>query len=131
MRRVVQIFLLGLLLVACATQRPVPSQLPELALPQTLHVERDDGLDWLLVIQNEDGHLRFSLFDLLGVPLARQQLIGGKWRNDGLLPPNREARELFGTLLLALGQSKANVVPVMTLHLHNGHRYQFNPVQTP
>jgi len=71
-------------------------------LPQTLHIQRDDGQEWLLVVQQEDG-LRFSLFDPLGVPLSRQKKsAGGKWRNVGLLPPNPEARNLFIALLEAL-----------------------------
>jgi len=132
MRRVIiQPLVWCLLLAACATQPPVPVQLPELALPQTLHIQRDDGQDWLLVIQHEDGALRFSLFDPLGVPLARQHLIDGRWRNDGLLPPNREARDVFSALLHTLWQSKATVIPVMTLYPPNGRSYQFTPVQTP
>jgi hypothetical protein len=58
--------------------------------------------DWLLVIQHEPGALRWSLLDPLGLPLARQLLTQGQWRNDGLLPPNPEARELFAALLFAL-----------------------------
>jgi len=130
MRRIIPL-LLSLLLAACATRPPVPPQLPELTLPQTVHVKRDDGQDWLLVIQDENGHLRFSLFDPLGVPLARQQLIGGKWRNDGLLPPNREARNVFSALLHALWQSNVNEIPAMSLHQANGHSYQFTPVPAP
>jgi len=131
MRRVIHPFVLALLLVACATQPPVPTSLPELVLPQTLHVQRDDGQDWLLVIQDEHGHLRFSMFDPLGTPLARQLLFNRQWHNDGLLPPNREAQELFSALLHALWQSQANAVPVMTLHPPNGRSYQFTPVPTP
>jgi len=77
---------------------PVPR---DFILPQTLHIQRDDGQEWLLVVQQEDG-LRFSLFDPLGVPLSRQKRSDGKWRNVGLLPPNREARALFIALLEAL-----------------------------
>jgi len=128
---IIQSVLLSLLLTACASQARISHPPPELILPQTLHIKSDTGQDWLLVIQDEDGHLRFSLFDPLGVPLARQQLINRKWRNDGLLPPNREAQELFNTLLLALWQSKASTIPAMTLHPHHGRSYQFTPVQTP
>jgi len=131
MRRVIPPLLLSLLLAACAIQPQVLHPLPQLTLPQTLHIKRDDGQDWLLVIQAEDSHLRFSLFDPLGVPLARQQLINRKWRNDGLLPPNREARELFGALLHVLWQSQAGVIPALTLHPANGRSYQLTPVQTP
>ena len=58
--------------------------------------------DWLLVIQDEGTALRWSLLDPLGIPLSRQRLLDGGWQNDGLLPPNPEARELFAALLFAL-----------------------------
>ncbi|AYC34592.1 hypothetical protein D3880_20420 [Pseudomonas cavernae] len=106
----IRALLLGLclLLTACAARTPLPSTAPALALPLSLHIQRDDGTasqDWLLVVQDEAGALRWSLFDPLGVPLARQQLAGGEWRSDGLLPPNAEARELFAALLFALTPS--------------------------
>ena len=70
-----------------------------------LHIQReqaDQRQDWLLVIQQEDAGLRWSLMDPLGIPLARQLLQDGTWHADGLLPPNPEARELFAALLFAL-----------------------------
>ena len=94
----------ALLLSGCSTQ-PLPRQTPTLALPMQLHVQRqqaDQRQDWLLVIQQEDGGLRWSLMDPLGIPLARQLLQDGSWHADGLLPPNPEARELFAALLFAL-----------------------------
>lgn len=98
---------LMMLLGACAGHTPMPAGSPELtaALPISLQIERTQNTeqrDWLLVIQGEGQALRWSLFDPLGVPLARQLLQGGEWRNDGLLPPNAEARELFAALLFAL-----------------------------
>ena len=105
MPRVV-LFVLTLLLGACAGQTPVPASSPELTtgLPISLQIERtqnSEQRDWLLVIQAEGQTLRWSLFDPLGVPLARQLLEHGEWHNDGLLPPNAEARELFAALLFA------------------------------
>jgi hypothetical protein len=96
-----------LLLVACAAHTPLPSQPTPLvaALPLALQVQRsqaDSQQTWWLVLQDEQGALRASLFDPLGVPLARQLLRAGQWQNDGLLPPNNEARELFAALLFAL-----------------------------
>ncbi|MNG72481.1 hypothetical protein D3C79_309060 [compost metagenome] len=96
---------LSLLLGACAARPPLPAQLPALDLPQQLHVGREQAgqrQDWLLVIQREDSHLRWSLLDLLGIPQARQLLDGQHWRADGLLPPNPAARELFAAVLFAL-----------------------------
>jgi len=93
------------LLAACAARAPLPEVEPRLALPLSLHLQGEsDGQrqDWLLVIQREGQALRWSLFDPLGVPLARQLLQDGDWRADGLLPPNPQARELFAALLFAL-----------------------------
>jgi len=96
-----------LLLGACAGHTPVPAHSPQLTvgLPLSLQIEHTQGGTqqyWLLVLQREGEALRWSLFDPLGVPLARQLLQDGEWRNDGLLPPNQQARELFAALLFAL-----------------------------
>ncbi|MEO4048538.1 hypothetical protein AAFN46_15790 [Pseudomonas sp. CAU 1711] len=103
---------LALLLGACAGHTPVPRESPPLVaqLPLSLQIERQQAgtrQDWLLVLQAEGETLRWSLFDPLGVPLARQLLHGGEWRNDGLLPPHAEARELFAALLFALVADEA------------------------
>lgn len=103
----VALLVMTLLLSACAGHTPVPASSPALTatLPISLQIERMQSAeqrDWLLVIQAEGEALRWSLFDPLGVPLARQLLEHGEWRNDGLLPPNAEARELFAALLFAL-----------------------------
>jgi hypothetical protein len=94
-----------LLLSACASRAPLPEHLPNLTLPLQMHIQRlvaDQRQDWVLVIQQEDAGLRWSMMDLLGIPQARQILIDDKWLADGLLPPNPEARELFAALLFAL-----------------------------
>lgn len=108
----VALLAMTLLLSACAGHTPVPASSPALttALPISLQIERTQDAeqrDWLLVIQAEGESLRWSLFDPLGVPLARQMLEHGQWRNDGLLPPNAEARELFAALLFALTTDNA------------------------
>lgn len=102
----------SLLLGACAARTPVPPVAPALvaALPLTLQIQREQAdvrQDWLLVIQQEGPALRWSLLDPLGIPQARQLLEAGQWRNDGLLPPNTEARELFAALLFALARTDA------------------------
>ncbi|WFS19310.1 hypothetical protein P9K38_02930 [Pseudomonas sp. 905_Psudmo1] len=102
----------SLLLGACAARTPVPPVAPALvaALPLTLQIQREQAdvrQDWLLVIQQEGAALRWSLMDPLGIPQARQLLDAGQWRNDGLLPPNAEARELFAALLFALSRNDA------------------------
>ena len=108
----VALLVMTLLLGACAGHTPVPASSPALSatLPISLQIERTQNAeqrDWLLVIQAEGEALRWSLFDPLGVPLARQLLEHGEWRNDGLLPPNAEARELFAALLFALTTDNA------------------------
>jgi hypothetical protein len=95
----------ALLLSACASQAPLPEQTPSLALPMQLHIQRlqaEQRQDWVLVIQREGPAIRWSMMDLLGIPQARQKLVNGSWRAEGLLPPNPEARELFAALLFAL-----------------------------
>jgi len=140
---------------------------PVLPLPQTLHIERDDGQQWLVVIQKErDKHdfirFRFSLFDPQGVPLTHVLLVKGRrWTSDGLLPPNREAVDLFNTFLRALHGIKPHpsstwhwtprapeaplneygfpvespypfqTWPAIRLCKHGGHCYQFTPIKTP
>ncbi|ROM17040.1 hypothetical protein BK643_14715 [Pseudomonas protegens] len=118
----IRALLLGcvLLLSACVSQAPLPERTPSLVLPLQLHVQRqlqDQRQDWLLVIQAEGPDLRWSLMDPLGIPQARQRLVGGHWQADGLLPPNPEARELFSALLFAL-------TPVAELQANYPHARQ-------
>lgn len=94
-----------LLLGACASQAPLPASAPHLKLPMQLHVVREQAgqrQDWILVIQQQTPGLRWSMMDPLGIPVARQLLIDGQWKADGLLPPNPQAKELFAALLFAL-----------------------------
>lgn len=99
--------LLALLLGACASAPPLPHHAGlELAgLPRQVHVvERaanQPDLDRMLVVQRDGQASRWSLFDPLGVPLARQLLQNGQWQSDGLLPPNAQARTLFAELIFA------------------------------
>ncbi|MGR3993306.1 hypothetical protein [Pseudomonas sp. 1121_17] len=100
---------LCLVLAACSSRAPLPAQMPQLQLPQQLHVQREQAgerQDWMLVVQAENGQLRWSLLDLLGIPQARQLFDGQHWQVDGLLPPNPPARELFAALLFALTPSE-------------------------
>lgn len=93
------------LLAGCAATPTIPAQLPSLPLPLQLQLSRLDTErpeDRLLVIQAEGNGLHWTLLDPLGVPRARQRLVDGTWRADGLLPPAGEARQLFAALLFAL-----------------------------
>jgi len=57
---------------------------------------------WWVVVQDDGQKLRWSRFDHLGVPDARQWLSPqGLWQPEGFLPPNPQARELFAALLFA------------------------------
>lgn len=98
--------LLGLLLLSgCTSSLPLPSEQPRLQWPLQLHIQQLSATgseSQLLVIQQEQQALRWSLLSPLGVPLARQLLVEGRWQNDGLLPPSPQARELFAALLFAL-----------------------------
>ena len=103
--RIMFVWLLMCMLLSSCTSLPLPRHTPTLALPMQLHIQRehaDERQDWLLVIQQEETGLRWSLMDPLGIPLARQLLHDDNWHADGLLPPNPEARELFAALLFAL-----------------------------
>lgn len=98
---------LCLVLSACAARTPLPQGDPQLhvSLPVSMHIQRQTNEtteDWLLVIQPQAQGSRWSLFDLIGTPLARQQLSAGQWHDEGLLPPNDETRELFSALLFSL-----------------------------
>ncbi|WP_124080865.1 DUF3261 domain-containing protein [Pigmentiphaga humi] len=92
-------------LSACSTTPPLPAREHDYGLPRWLHVVRQHpgqaDQDSMLAVQREQGATRWSWFDPLGVPLARQLLDQGNWRSDGLAPPNSEARELFAALLFA------------------------------
>ncbi|WP_339487103.1 hypothetical protein [Pseudomonas sp. EL_65y_Pfl2_R95] len=125
---------LALLLGGCAGRTPVPQATPDLQsqLPLTLQIERradDSGQDWLLVIQAQSAALRWSLFDPMGTPLARQQLVAGSWYNEGLLPPNPEARELFAAVLFALSSatSIAQHYPAGSWTIINERQRALNP----
>lgn len=90
---------------ACAQRQPLPAALPYLPEPSQWLVQSqhsDEQQTWLLVVQREQDALRFSLFNPLGVPLARQLLRDQTWQADGLLPPFAPARELFAATLFAL-----------------------------
>ncbi|MDT4827505.1 DUF3261 domain-containing protein [Achromobacter agilis] len=92
-------------LAGCAGAPPVPGRDAVFSLPRQLHVVQvsagQPSLDTLLVVQREGAALRWSLFDPMGVPQARQMLEHGQWRNDGFLRPNGQARNLFAALIFA------------------------------
>lgn len=90
---------------ACAQRQPLPAAIPHMPTASQWLVQTTDAdqqHSWLLVVQPEQARLRFSLFNPLGVPLARQLLSPQGWQADGLLPPFAPARELFAATVFAL-----------------------------
>ncbi|OZI23791.1 hypothetical protein CAL26_10240 [Bordetella genomosp. 9] len=93
-------------LTGCASVPPTPVSQAELGLPRRAHVSLQAPgqarQDALLVVQAEGPDAtRWSMFDPLGMPMARQILQDGKWRNDGFMRPNAQASELFSAILFA------------------------------
>ncbi|WP_255444365.1 DUF3261 domain-containing protein [Achromobacter sp. LC458] len=92
-------------LAGCAGAPPLPARDAGFAVPRQLHVVQvaadQPSVDTMLVVQREGAALRWSLFDPMGVPQARQMLEGGHWRNDGFMRPNAQARDLFAALMFA------------------------------
>lgn len=92
-------------LAACAHRAPLPADTSWLPVPRWVALERLDGgsneQGMLAVQRMAGGELRWSWFNLLGAPRSRQILADGRWRNDGFLPPDPQARRLFEALLLA------------------------------
>jgi len=112
--------LLLVFITGCATYTPpVPAthtlNLESLQLPRRVFITEIKPVAvpissiirplWQVVVQQEGEALRWLRFDLLGAPDARQILESGRWRNDGFIPPNSEARELFAALLFAWMQN--------------------------
>lgn len=126
------------LLAACSARPSLPADVLQQGwhwpLPQTLllRVEPAEGTgrDYLLVLQDDAGVLRVSLLDPAGMPVARKQLHNGRWRNEGLLPPqagvedwlNAIVRRLTGTLALPDADEIA-------LELHGGDRLHFRQLE--
>jgi len=90
---------------------PIPETMLDWQAPrQVLVTEKKTGCSlslkevvttWQVVMQKQGDSLHWRRFNLLGAPDARQILQDGRWRNDGFILPNKEARELFGALLFA------------------------------
>jgi len=93
-------------IAACTTVPPAPASVTALQLPRWVQVHSakpgQPAQDAILAVQAQDGGAtRWSLFDPLGMPQARQILQDGRWRNDGFMRPNGAATELFSAILFA------------------------------
>jgi hypothetical protein len=106
-RPILSSFVLATLLLAgCAGAPPTPVAPADLNLPRWVHVTTQTpgqpSQDTLLAVQAEGmGATRWSLFDPLGMPRARQILKDGRWTNDGFMRPNGEASDMFSAILFA------------------------------
>jgi len=101
------LLLVVLLTTGCVAQRTVPDFAQAefiwpLPVQLLLEVEQQKSDDYLLVIQEQHESLRFSLFNPMGMPVARQVLRHSRWHADGLLPPNQQAKQWFAAVLFAL-----------------------------
>jgi len=120
LQRTVFYSLLLVLATGCATYTPpVPAthtlNSESLQLPRKVVVSEMEPMTdpipfiikptWLVIVQQEGEALRWLRFNLLGAPDARQLLENGRWRNDGFIHPNPEAREMFAALLFAWMQN--------------------------
>lgn len=96
----------ALLIAGCASAPPTPVSANDLGLPRWvqihMHTPGQPDQDALLAVQDEGhGATRWSLFDPLGMPRARQILQDGKWRNDGFMRPDSSASNMFSAILFA------------------------------
>jgi hypothetical protein len=94
-----------LLLSACATQAPLPAQIPHLKLPIQLHAQRQqDGQhqDWQVEVKKRDHGVRWTLSTASGVVLARQELTNNGWTTSAKTDADFEAQELFSAVMFAL-----------------------------
>jgi hypothetical protein len=98
--------LCALVLAGCAGVPPTPVAPADLHLPRRVHVvlqaPGQARQDAVLVVQPEGGDAtRWSLFDPLGMPMARQILRDAQWRNDGFMRPDGQASDMFSAILFA------------------------------
>ena len=104
------------LLAACAVSDglPKPQALPALTAGDTrwFKLEAQDEAGnieqaSLLAVQRDGESLRFVQTNALGAPIARQQVGGKGWANDGFVAPNADSRRLFAALLPLLDEGAA------------------------
>lgn len=98
------IWLMMLFCLSACQSLPVIDSLPVLKQTLTLQVTDKNGSNSLLLIEPlSEQQWRFVQVDGLGAPISRQILQQGKWHNDGFLPPNPKARQLFTAVYAYLG----------------------------
>ncbi|NUF09053.1 hypothetical protein [Snodgrassella sp. ESL0324] len=106
------IWLMMLFCLSACQSLPVIDSLPVLKQTLTLQVTDKNGSNSLLLIEPlSEQQWRFVQVDGLGAPISRQILQQGKWHNDGFLPPNPKARQLFTAVYAYLGHQYHWSVP--------------------
>lgn len=106
------IWLMMLFCLSACQSLPVIDSLPVLRQTLTLQVTDKNGSNSLLLIEPlSEQQWRFVQVDGLGAPISRQILQQGKWHNDGFLPPNPKARQLFTAVYAYLGHQYHWSVP--------------------
>ena len=106
------IWLMMLFCLSACQSLSVIDSLPVLKQTLTLQVTDKDGSNSLLLIEPlSEQQWRFVQVDGLGAPISRQILQRGKWHNDGFLPPNPKARQLFTAVYAYLGHQYHWSVP--------------------
>lgn len=137
--RTVRALCLLVVLTACGSLQSLPADVLQYnwhwPLPATLllQVEPTAGTvqDYLLVLQDESGVLRASLFDPAGMPVARKQLRDGHWRNEGLLPPHAAAESWLTAIVRRLADDRRPVNESIQLELPNGSRLLVRQLESP
>lgn len=139
LRNVIMASLLATL-AACSSVQPLPVGVVQhdwyWPLPATLLLQVVPAAapvqDYLLVLQDEQGVLRASLFDPAGMPVARKQLHAGRWRNEGLLPPHAAAQDWLTAIVRGL---TADSLPAgqatLEFGLPDGSLLQVRPLESP
>lgn len=133
------LWLLLVLLTACARQPVLPADVLQQhwhwPLPQQLWLQvqqpQQPALDYLLVLQDEQGVLRASLFDPAGMPVARKQLRNGGWRNEGLLPPHAAAEAWLTAIVRSLTDDRPVAGENIELELPDSSRLQVRQLESP
>ena len=89
--------------------------------------------DYLLVLQDDNGTLRASLFNPAGMPVARKLLRNGRWQNEGLLPPAPAANHWLTAIVRELTaspqQERQPVKESFSLLLADGSRLQVRELE--
>jgi len=99
----------ALLLSACASQDPLPAQIPHLKLPITVNAQseqRGPNQPWRIEARKRDHGVRWTLTDASGEVLAVQDLTNDGWKDRAVSDADFQIRELFGAVLFALTSDK-------------------------